>query len=86
MSDLDQAQVEDSPEDKSSYPLNGEEEDDVWLGEPSAHLNHVVAYHQVVREQMQATVEGLEKVHKEVFWNMIHQYSIYSSVEKVHGF
>ena len=58
--------MEDSAENKSLYLLNGEEEDDVWLGEPSAHLNHVVAYHQVVREQMQATVKGLEKVHKEV--------------------
>lgn len=66
LSDVDQAHVEDSPEDKSLYLQNGEEEDDIWLGEPSAHLNHVVAYHQVVREQMQATVEGLEKVHKEV--------------------
>ena len=43
-----------------------DEEDEIWLGEPSAHLNHVVAYHQVVREQMQSIVVSLEKQHKQV--------------------
>ena len=45
---------------------NGEEEDEVWLGEPSAHLNHVVAYHQVVREQMQSILGSLRTQHKQV--------------------
>ncbi|XP_057296028.1 uncharacterized protein LOC130624973 isoform X2 [Hydractinia symbiolongicarpus] len=43
-----------------------EEEDEIWLGEPSAHLNHVSAYHQVVREQMQSIVETLQSQHKKV--------------------
>ena len=57
----------------SDKPLNGAEEDDeVWLGEPSAHLSHVVAYHQVVREQMTSIVSSLQKQHKQVsFSNQI---------------
>merc|ERR1712226_234308 len=51
-------------DDKSEHVLD--EEDEVWLGEPSAHLNHVVAYHQVVREQMQSIVTSLQKQHKQV--------------------
>lgn len=60
--------------DEKTYGLNGEEEDDVWLGEASAHLNHVVAYHQVVREQMQSTVEDLQKVHREVVEKLDEEY------------
>ena len=44
----------------------GEEDDEVWLGEPSAHLNHVSAYHQVVREQMHSIVHTLQSQHKKV--------------------
>ena len=43
-----------------------EEDEEVWLGEPSAHLTHVVAYHQVVTEQMQTIVNSLQKQHKQV--------------------
>ena len=67
MNDMDLATVNSSTSDDKSYHLApGDEDDEVWLGEPSAHLNHVVAYHQVVREQMHSTVEQLNKVHKEV--------------------
>ncbi len=45
---------------------NNEEDDDVWLGEPTAHLNHVVAYHQLVREQMQSMMQSLQDQHKTV--------------------
>eukprot|EP00112_Aurelia_sp_Birch-Aquarium-sp1_P006048 Seg1675.11 transcript_id=Seg1675.11/GoldUCD/mRNA.D3Y31 product="CTTNBP2 N-terminal-like protein" protein_id=Seg1675.11/GoldUCD/D3Y31 len=41
-------------------PTN-EEDEEVWLGEPTAHLNHVVAYHQLVREQMQAMLQDQHK-------------------------
>lgn len=64
MNDVELAKVNNAG--NKSYLLGEEEEDEIWLGEPSAHLNHVVAYHQVVREQMQATVDQLQKVHKEV--------------------
>ncbi|XP_065640792.1 uncharacterized protein LOC100200864 isoform X2 [Hydra vulgaris] len=43
-----------------------EEDEEVWLGEPSAHLTHVVAYHQVVTEQMQTIVNSLQKQHQQV--------------------
>uniref|UniRef100_A0A7M5V337 Cortactin-binding protein-2 N-terminal domain-containing protein n=1 Tax=Clytia hemisphaerica TaxID=252671 RepID=A0A7M5V337_9CNID len=73
LNDVDLAHVDNQAEDKS-YLLQGEEEDEVWLGEPSAHLNHVVAYHQVVREQMQTTVQDLQKVHKEVVEKLDEEY------------
>lgn len=38
-----------------------DDDDEVWLGEPTAHLNHVVAYHQLVREQMQAMLRDQNK-------------------------
>jgi len=47
-------------------PNKPDDDDEVWLGEPSAHLNHVSAYHQVVQEQMQSIVIALEKQHKQV--------------------
>ena len=53
-------------EQPANENLGADEEDEIWLGEPSAHLNHVVAYHQVVREQMQSIVVSLEKQHKQV--------------------
>jgi len=66
LNDVDLARVDSTSTDDKSYLLSNEEDDEIWLGEPTAHLNHVVAYHQVVREQMQSTVADLQKVHKEV--------------------
>lgn len=50
--------------------MNGfiEDEDEIWMGEPSAHLNHVSAYHQVVREQMNSIVQTLQSEHKKVMF------------------
>eukprot|EP00794_Sanderia_malayensis_P006059 gene6059-6761_t len=43
-----------------------DDDDDLWLGEPTAHLNHVVAYHQLVREQMQSMMQSLQEQHKTI--------------------
>ena len=43
-----------------------DDDDDIWLGEATAHLNHVVAYHQLVREQMQSMLDSLQQQHKVV--------------------
>ena len=48
-----------------------EDDDEVWLGEPTAHLNHVVAYHQLVREQMQSMMQSLQDQHKVVWFSFI---------------
>ena len=65
---------------------SNEDEDEVWLGEPTAHLNHVVAYHQFVREQMQAMLQDQHKTVNNIVvqnWCMLLSIAFDASLEWV---